>query len=355
LADVVGTIRFNNSQENTLFYQYQREVRKRYQPLLAFRQQAAINNDKDPRWQVRFQEFNQTIKNYVDSLYRQYPQSLTTRFLKSYQEPRKPILPVKQLSAKDSAYIRSYVREHFFENSSLADERMIYTPTIPARLERWMKSISKLPKEDLIKLYARAIDQTQGTVELRKHFIGQIAQSLELTPDPNLDEVYTFIIKNYVEKDPSLWDASTLQKIKEVYEIKQKLAIGNVFPELALTDMAENPRPLSSVSAENTLLFFYDPGCSHCRDSAPKLVEYLQKNPTKLTVYAVSLDPDEGQWKTFIKEMKTDNFINVHDKTRQTEFYKLGVFTYPTLYLLDRDKKIVKRWLNTEQLEQILP
>lgn len=352
--DFIGTIRFENSPENTLFFNYQRETRKRYQRALAYKQQMGIKDDNDPRWKTRFQELNEDVKKHVDSLYKKHPHSFAIHYLKSYQEPKLPVLPLKQLAAKDSLYLQSYAREHFFDNAFLSDERMVYTSTFPARLDRFLKSLPPLPKEELIKLVDKVVRQSEGTNELRKYLVGKFAQQFEFTPSPEWDGVYSHIVQQYVEGEASTWDASTLQKVKEVSEIKTKLAIGISFPNLLLTNPAGIEKPLESVKSDYTVLFFYDPGCTHCRETTPKLTALAQQFADKMKVYAVSLDAEEKSWKSFIEEFKTENFVNVRDITRKVEFYKLGVFNYPTIYLLDREKKIVARWLNVEQLSTYL-
>ncbi|WP_169704631.1 TlpA family protein disulfide reductase [Runella slithyformis] len=354
MKDPIASIRFQNSPENTLFFNYQREVRTRYQRALSYRQQMGIKDDNDPRWKTRFRELNEEIKKHVDSLYKKYPQSFAVHFLKSYQEPKLPVLPLKILSPKDSAYLQSYAREHFFDNSFLSDERMVYTPTVPVRFERLLKTIPSLPKEEQLKLVEKTIQQTKGTVELRKYIVGKFAQQFELTPSASLDEVYQLVVQKYVIGEPGLWDASTLQKVKEVSAIKAKLAVGSPFPSLRLTDLTENERALEAVKSDYTVLYFYDPGCTHCRETTPKLTALANRYADKLQVYAVSLDADATVLKKFTEEFNTQNFINVRDTTRKIEFYTLGVFNYPTVYLLDRDKKMVARWLSVEQLASYL-
>lgn len=352
--DFIATIRFENSPENTLFFNHQRETRKRYQRALAYKQQMQIKDDNDPRWKSIFEELNEEVKKQVDSLYKKYPKSFAVHYLKSYQEPKLPVFPLKQLSAKDSLSLQSYARDHFFDNTFLSDERMVYTSTFPARFDRFLKSLSLLPKEELIKLVDKVVRQSEGTNELRKYIVGKLAQQFEFTSSPVLDEVYSHLVQNYVVGEASTWDASTLQKIKEVIEIKTKMTIGASFPNLLLTNLSGVEQPLEAVQSDYTVLFFYDPGCSHCRETTPKLTALAQQFGDKMKVYAVSLEADEKPWKMFIEEFKTKNFINVYDTSHKIEFYKLGVFNYPTIYLLDREKRIVARWLKVEQLSTYL-
>lgn len=348
--DFIATIHFTKSPENTLFFNYQREARRHYLRALAYRQQMGIQDDNDPRWKTRYQELNDDIKKHVDSLYQKHPESFAVHFLKSYQEPKLPVLPLKQLSAKDSAYLQSYAWEHFFDNCSLSDERMAFTPTLPARLERFLKTLSQYPKEKLESTIDNLIQKTNGTVELRKYIVGKLAQQFELTPNPIFDDLYKHVTEKYVANESNIWDASTLQKIKEISAIKDKLAIGNTFPSMPLTDVAGTEKLLESLECEYTVVFFYDPGCSHCRETTPKLIALARQNSHRMKVYAVSLDATPTSLINFIREFKTDSFINVCDASQKIEFYKLGVINYPTIYLLDRDKKIVGRWLNVEQL-----
>ncbi|MEZ4900711.1 MAG: DUF5106 domain-containing protein [Spirosomataceae bacterium] len=255
LKDIVRTIEFKNSDDNTLFFNYQREIRRRYQPLLTYRQQEGIKDNNDPRWQSRFQELNENIKKYVDSLYKKQPQSLATHFLKSYQEPKLPILPLQQLTAKDSTYLQKYAWEHYFDHTFLSDERMLYTPTFPARFERFLKIIPQIPTEDITNLIDNVIQQTKGTVEMRKYVVGQLVQKFELTPSATFDRLYQHIVDNYVDNEPNLWDASTLQKVKEVQQIKEKIAIGRTFPSLPLTDFNGKEILHSSLQSQYTVLF----------------------------------------------------------------------------------------------------
>lgn len=352
--DVIASIRFKNSPENTLFFEYQRELRRRYQAALAERQRMGIKDDSDPRWRSRFQELNQQVKNFVDSLYKKYPTYLSTRFLKSYQEPSLPILPVRQLSAKDSVYLRNYAWEHFFDNSFLSDERMVYTSTVPARFERFLKALPQFERENRNKWVDNLIQKTKGTTELRKYIIGGLAQRVELTSNPDFDQLFDQIVDNYVENDTKLWDASTLQRLKELKAIKANMSTGKEFPKLSLTTSEGKPFKWEDVHSDYTLLFFFDPGCSHCREATPALATLAKQYSTKMKVIAVTLDPNEVAWKEFIQQFQTEHFINVRDANRSIEFYKLGVIEYPTIYLLDRDKKIVGRWLKVEELPSYL-
>jgi peroxiredoxin len=351
--NVVGTIRFQRSPENTFFFNYQREIRRRYGRASQYRQQLNIQNDDDPRWVQRLADFNSEIKTLVDSLLKVKPTMFAPHFLKSFQEPRTPLLPVQKHSIQDSVYITTYNRKHFFDNSFLNDERMIYTNAVSGRMSRFLKELSNVPSGELPELVHGVIKQTEGTTELRKYVVGAFAQKFELTPSTALDELYNEIIDKYVTPEPTLWEASTLQQIKDVQATKIVTAIGQVFPDLQLNDTTGKAQNIHAIANDFTILFFYSPTCSHCREQTPKLLNFYKTQKQNVAVCAISLDRNETDWKPFIKRFGTQSFINLRDASGKIEFHKLGVINYPTVFVLDKNKRIVARYVEIEALNEI--
>lgn len=352
-SDIVGTIRFKNSPENDLLFDYQRDLRQRYQKLSLYKQQMGISSENDPRWVAKFGEFNQEVKTKVDSILKKNPMSLTARFLKSYQEPQLPVLPVQKLSAADSLYLKEYELSHYFDNVFLNDNRMVNTPTLPKRLDTFLKTLPVLSKAQLFRTFDYIIDKTKGANDMRRYVVSIIAMRIENTPNPDFDELYLHVVEKYVEAEPENWDASTLQKVKELKGIKQAIAIGKQFENLSMTDLNGQAKTLFDNKNAYTLLIFYDPSCSHCKEAMPKIVSFLKASKLDIGVFAVSADANENSLKVFIEQFGTQSFTNVRDLANRTQWYKYGVMEYPTIYLLDSDKKMLARYLKPENMESV--
>jgi peroxiredoxin len=352
--DIVGTIQFRNSVENSVMFDYQRSLRRRYARAMSYRQQLNISDDNDPRWVARFSAFNEEVKLAVDSLLKKYPQMLTTRFLKSFQEPRQPILPVQKLTAKDSAYLAEYARMHYFDNVFLNDNRMINTSTIPKRLDTFLKNLPPLPQDELIKTFDYILAQTKTAADLRRYMVTVIAQRIENTPSVELDGLYAHIVEKYVEGDAANWDASTLQKIKELRQIKAQVAIGHTYQNLTMNDVNEKPVSIYDLKNKFTVVVVYDPDCSHCQEAAPKLVAFKQNTKQDVAIFALSVQPNLLPLTKFIEKYKTQDFVNVRDASGKTQFGAMGIFEYPTIFVLDGNKKIIARYIKPEQIEGVL-
>jgi peroxiredoxin len=171
----------------------------------------------------------------------------------------------------------------------------------------------------------------------------------------HFDEVITYIADNF--QDPSSCEdqerKSSLQKKLDTFK---KLAIGKIAPELEVPDVKRKPVKLSSINSEYTLVVFYATTCPHCMSMAPRLKElYEKQQPKKYEVMFVSIDTSMTEWNSFIREQKL-KWINVSDlkgfNGKSADDY--NIYATPTMFLLDREKKILAKPVSLMELDQAL-
>ena len=109
------------------------------------------------------------------------------------------------------------------------------------------------------------------------------------------------------------------------------------------------------VSFIYTILYFWDPTCGHCQKELPKLVSYYDSIKTKnIEVFALCADNDVVRWKKYVKENKM-KWINVMDIQNTTAYHTIyDISSTPVMYLLDKDKKIIAKKLNVDQLRSFI-
>jgi peroxiredoxin len=122
--------------------------------------------------------------------------------------------------------------------------------------------------------------------------------------------------------------------------------------------MDGTPISLYDVKAEYTVLYFWDPTCGNCSKTSAKLVPVYEEFKDKgLEIFGVCSKSwkEIDQCKKKIEEKQMD-FINTTE-----EPYPLAVAkkTYdlkanPYLILLDKDKKILLKRIDPNQLKEIL-
>ena len=142
--------------------------------------------------------------------------------------------------------------------------------------------------------------------------------------------------------------------------------IGEKAADLNLTDTSGRPSPLYSVDAAYTVVCFWDPTCGHCREEVPRLDSIYQAKWKKLGVkiYGVLTENEKEKWLEFIHQHNLKYWIHVYQTeeskkaeraNQQASFKQLyDVTQTPTLYLLDKDKRIIAKKLTFQQIDDML-
>jgi hypothetical protein len=88
----------------------------------------------------------------------------------------------------------------------------------------------------------------------------------------------------------------------------------------------------------------------------PQLKElYEKQKPKRFEVMTVSLDTSRNEWITFLHEQKL-NWINCSELKgfNSVSSDEYNIFATPTMFLLDREKRIIAKPISYRELEQDL-
>ncbi len=151
---------------------------------------------------------------------------------------------------------------------------------------------------------------------------------------------------------------NSLQKVMLESELAmiRKLAIGQTAPDFTAKTLKGKKIQLSKVKSGHTLLVFWASWCPHCTATLPKLKKYYDPaHPEKLQIIAISVDDNKRDVE---KEIKKEGYqwpniaqLKGWDSPIAVEY---GVSSTPTFILLDKDKKILAKPGNINELEKIL-
>jgi thiol-disulfide isomerase/thioredoxin len=114
---------------------------------------------------------------------------------------------------------------------------------------------------------------------------------------------------------------------------------------------------LSEVKAEYTILVFWDVDCGHCQKEIPKLLETyneLIKEKKDIKVYSVYMQHEGEKYLKYIDEHKLP-WINVYDGAHYNNAVeKYDVYSTPVIYILDKNKVIKAKRIESEQIKDII-
>ena len=355
--DLINKMKINGSDENQAFYSFQKEMVSLYEKLRSV-----------PANDPRFAALRKSILDFQQTWMLKNKNLFAAKLIKATLEPDIPAYSKPVKNSKDSAdlfqFQYRYYKKHFFDNLDFNDEKFIRTPFLQKKLEKFFADLV-VQESDSITKDADIILAKIKNEDVRKYVIYKISSTYENHNVIGTDAAFVHMSEKYYINEPKLWDTSTVRRIKERIKVIKPLLIGKKIPEMYLTDPSGKLLTLSTAPGNYTILFIYDPECSHCKEETPKLValnDYLKSKSA--IVFAVSILREKEQWKKFIAEFKIQNWFNgvdvhVNSKTGKEEYYTdfkntFDIYSTPVVYILDKNKKIIGKRIPIENIKDFI-
>ena len=182
-----------------------------------------------------------------------------------------------------------------------------------------------------------------------------------------LDAVFVHLFEKYVNTGQA--DFFTAQykdyMTKRAYSLMANL-IGQPAANLEMVDSSGKSVSLYNIQSDYIVICFWDPACSHCKETVPK-VDSIYKAKWKnqgVVVFGVKTDGTKEDWVKFINEHKLTGWLHVYQlpehqkaesaagKPNYKQLY--DVYQTPILYLLDKDKRIIAKKLTYLQMDEVI-
>jgi peroxiredoxin len=142
----------------------------------------------------------------------------------------------------------------------------------------------------------------------------------------------------------------TVEKIENL----KRLRVGQIAPDIVSKGTDGKTIALSTLIGKDVLmLYFWASWCEGCEAENPDIVRLYKKFKDRgLDIYAVALDKNKAEWLKAIKKHQF-TWTNVSDLR---EWESEAVKTYnvnktPTIYLLNKDGRIMAKNLRGRELE----
>ena len=143
---------------------------------------------------------------------------------------------------------------------------------------------------------------------------------------------------------------------------------GKPAADIELKDTAGKMVSLYDIPAAYTVIAIWDPTCGHCKEVIPQLdsAYHARWKSLGLKMFGLAKETDgkKSDWTTFIKDHRLFDWTHVYySKEEDAARINAGipgysqlydVQSFPTLYLLDQDKRIIGKKLTVNQIDEIL-
>ena len=297
-----------------------------------------------------------------------------SKIIKATIDPIIPDSPKDKDGNIDETFPFRYYKNHFWDNVDFSDSRILRTPLFFSKMEQYLDKMTAKNPDSLIVSANILVDKSKANDEIFRYVVSHITSKYERSKIMGMDAVFVNMVENYYITKMCPWvDEEQLKKIIERAEKISPNLIGKVSPEFVdiygrpfMKDLNGKIHTLQSVEADYTLLVFYGPTCGHCKTEIPKIkntVDSLINLKYDIKTFAVATEFDIEEWKKFIKDKKTEDWVNVADISHDDEGNPLAssdwrdkydIYSTPVVYLLDDKKKIIAKRINYKQFAEII-
>jgi thiol-disulfide isomerase/thioredoxin len=361
--DMVGAMKVKGSTDNSEFYalmHYMNELSTRRQALEVELKAAGDDEAKRKEIEEKIKAIGKEADEYKIKYMEEHPNTLFTMILKASKEPEIPKeLPLKEDGTPDSSYIYKYYRAHFFDNFDFADERLLHTRIYAEKIKKyWTKIIPQNP-DTLTNEAIRIIELSKPNKETYKFTIWYFTYTAETSNIMGMDAVFVALAKKYYLTGEAWWVSDkVLENMQKRVNTLEKLLIGKKAPNMIMQNPQLQLVSMYDIQARYTLILFWDPDCGHCRHEIPRIKKWMDENGQKydVKIYSVCSDTSMVKWTKSIKEFGIEDWINVDGPRSITpEYHDLyDIISTPTIYLLDKDKKIIAKRLSEPQVAEFI-
>jgi thiol-disulfide isomerase/thioredoxin len=317
--------------------------------------------------EAAYKKLSKDLNDYREGVVKTKPNSMLAVLLNALREPAYPTKVA--VTRKDSIDNYNFYKSHYWDGVSFMDDRIIRTPFFLPKLETYYRQIMPQGPDSLIKDLDYKLLLARTAPEMYKFLLNWFTDEYINPKYMGQDAVFVHLYNKYHSKGVSNWlnksQDSTITR--RAFMLMSNL-IGETAANLEFTDTLDKPKALYDVDAPYTVVVFWDPNCGHCKDEIPRLDSMYRATWQKknVKIYAVLSEGEKlkNEWLTFIRDKKIGDWINVYQtkaaadeetKSQRPTFRQLyNVEVTPTMYLLDKEKRIIAKKLTLEQMNDLL-
>ena len=314
-----------------------------------------------------YQKYNKQLNEYRQNVVKTKPNSMLAVLLSGLKESPLPTkIPVTR---QDSVENYNFYKSHYWDGITFMDDRIIRTPFFLPKLKNYYEQVLSQNPDTLIKDLDYKLLLARSNNEMYKFLLNWFTDQYISPKYMGQDAVFVHLYQKYHSQGMSKWLSKYQDSIitRRAFMLMSNL-VGEKAANLEMVDTDGKPKNLYDVNSDFTLVVFWDPNCGHCKVEIPRIDSFYRAiwKAKNVKIYAVLSDGEvlKPAWIDFIKEKKLGDWDNVYqtkamadlETTQQRPSFKqlYDVYVTPTIFLLDKDKRIVAKKLSIEQLNDFI-
>ncbi len=358
MDDIVASARFKGSEENTLYYEYLRQLEERRPKAEELKKLMATDSVRRLEYKVQLDAIDKEVQDIQNRILKKNPESFTALLIKANRDIEIPeYAELDETERKQKQY--EFYRAHYFDNFDLNDPRAIRSGLMQQKVDFYLQKLTyQYPDSQSVAMdyLLKSMDNnSEGFQYYLVEFLNESARSKRM----GMDAVYVYLVDHYYKPGKATWmDEEQLNKLIQQAETLRPILIGQTAPDLELYKQSGESLKISEIEADYTVLFFWAPDCGHCKKSIPSIIDFYNAYKDR-GVEIVAICTKTGSdlstcWET-VEERGMGIWVNVADQYLRSK-YKIiyDVKTTPQIYILDKDKRIIVKKIAGEDLTSVM-
>ena len=266
-----------------------------------------------------------------------------------------PSIPAMLTSAESRA---EYIAMHYWDNVDFADTTCLSHPDVMEQAwADYCDILGQVPPPTAREAMRGTIRRACAERKVLDYVTG-LADKYLYNPNSPMrnEELYIPVLEAMLEA-PVLDDTEKLRP-KARLELARRNRVGSKAQDFSYTIASGAQGSLYRLEADYILLFFNNPGCEACAATIAELKQAPVINSMqaagKLQVLSIYPDEELDEWRRHLKDFPREWTVG-YDRglfIQEQELYDLKAI--PTLYLLDRGKKVLLKDVTARAAEEYL-
>jgi len=351
-----NSVVYYGNEENNANLQYQQKIKEFDQQAtllnLAYQKMSAMEKQvKMDSIILEHQAITRQKQAYQTQIAEKYKGSLLASIILSVMEV--PPAPLEYL--KDKTLYYRYLAEFCFYKYDFSDNRILATPLADNKFRQFSEIIAELDAEEAIPYVIDALRKSQVSFQQYSDLFDYLEHNFGDIKSPYRKEALYIAMLRYALAD-AYTDEYRKTRYRHELSLINKNHAGDKLPDFNLIMQNGDTTNLYNIKAERLLVFLQNPSCPTCKKVREKLKEMKNAlSKQQITVLTVYFEEDKSLWQKYLQNDAFPDWLHGwnYDLTIEGE-NRIDIRSIPTLYLLDKNKIILKKDIDIHELELII-
>lgn len=282
--------------------------------------------NKNPNNKNKIDSISDILLDYQENMLSKDENSFLNTYIKCIEKIYIPDSLRDKKSRKDA-----YIVDHYFDEIPLCDSRILNSRLLKHKLDDYFNNyIFYLDSESICKHIDALINKVNDCKEVRDYILWYLYSHYFTPENIKHESVFIYIVDNYFSRlDIENLSDNLRKDIIERADVLRNIIIGANAPIISYNDENDSIISLNDIVDKNIVIFFFKADCQKCIKEK-RILNLIKSRHKDLEVIT----------------------IDITDETIYSDIiHQYDIMTSPTLFLLDKNKKIIAKNIKAEDIE----